>query len=209
MKASFSIPDSEGPQLGGDRVGPIAIRRRAGRAGMQNLAQPWSSRRANFFEPPRGKGPNADRPFRLERRYHGPQVLIALREQSRFFRGRQFVRRAIAAAALQECQRTVVQNEMLREKSPARMLAFRAAHHTFDLQPVAHRFDFPERHARLHHSKRPRVHAEEHHSFACRSEFFKVTSVGRPGVPQWIINVRHRLLKFQRVHAVAQFSRGL
>ena len=83
---------------------------------MENAGQfNWANRKRRLcsFE---SKITNTNQPFGLKRGNDLPQVLIARREESRFFRSRQFVRRTIATAAFDECQGTIVHDDVLGEK---------------------------------------------------------------------------------------------
>jgi hypothetical protein len=63
-------------------------------------------------------------PFRREGRDYGPQVPIASAKQSLLLRCCQLVRRAIAAAALQKGQRTIIHHQMRGEETPRRPESF-------------------------------------------------------------------------------------
>src|SRR6267142_1634480 len=126
-------------------------------------------------------------------------MFVAYLEQRLPLVGSQFVGRAIAASVLEKGQRTVVENQVFREKGfcaaealrkkPPETLAahFRArtskpAHNSFwmflprfdDLpaycQPIPNGSDFAKRNPCLRHPKRPWIHADEHDVPSLRSE---------------------------------------
>ena len=99
---------------------PIAVRRRTGWAWMQNPADLQGASREHVPRPFGGKVADPDHPFGLQGRDDGSQMPVAHGKQGCLFRGRQFVGRAIAAAALQESQGAIVQHDMLRKESPRR-----------------------------------------------------------------------------------------
>src|SRR3569623_1316545 len=70
-----------------------------------------------------------------------------------------------------------------------RMLARRVAHGAVDTQPVAHHFDIAERHAGLHHTPRPRVHADEYGFAFALAVARHITLVGLPRVLERVVDV--------------------
>ena len=154
------------------------------------------------------------------------QMSVASFEEGLLLRCRQLLRRAIAAAAFQKGQGAIVHHNMPGEESPRRpespgeqapeppsadlrtragesghgppwVLLLGFADGPLDPQPVVHGSDFAKGHARLHHSKRARVHAEEHDALACRREVLQVGLVGRPSVDQRVIDMDDRWLESQ------------
>ena len=148
----------------------------------------------------------------------------------------QLVRCSIASAFLDKGQRAIIGHKMMLEEvfrftkalrkkfpqslaadlraraietqnGPAGMLVGRAFNNGFYLHPVPHRTDFPERHPRLHHAKRPRIHAQENDFLPRPAKAFQVHFVSLPGIEQWIINMSHRQRKAQLLHFRRQFLR--
>ena len=131
---------------------------------------------------------------------------------------RQLVRRSIAARCLQEGQRAIVPHEEPAEEGlgraetvprpapqaaaadlaagarealdrPFRMLARRRFHAGPDAEPGAHQRDLPERHSRLHHAERSRVHAEQQHFRFGPAMPLQVLAMRRGGVLEGVVDV--------------------
>src|SRR4029077_447495 len=62
------------------------------------------------------ESPAGDQPFRLKSCDHRSQMFIAGGKESSFFGRTQFVRRAVAARALDECQWAIVHHNVTLEK---------------------------------------------------------------------------------------------
>jgi hypothetical protein len=84
---------------------------------MQNPSQFQGTAWKDLLRSLQGEVANADEPFGLEGSNHLSQVPVAGSKQGGSFRGRQFIRGAIAAATFQERQRAVVQHDMLCEET--------------------------------------------------------------------------------------------
>src|SRR5690606_8952885 len=133
--------------------------------------------------------------------------------------GRQLVGRAVFSRCFHEHQRTVVDDEVLAEKAgglskaitkqPPEPLAADLAARTgqslnrslgvlhcwfadrcIDLEPVAYRFDLPERNAGLRHAPRARVHPQEQHAYGRRLTLLDVLAMCWPSVVQRVVNMR-------------------
>ena len=184
------VPHAQFLKLARDPGLPIAVGRRAGRAGMQNPREFERARAADAGRSLRGKIPHANQPLGLQDGEAGSQVLVAGGEQGDFLRGGQFVRRAVAATAFQESQGAIVHHDMLGKElrrrpkplrkqapetpaadfraragkagdGPPRMLALGMADGACDLQPVAHGGDFAKGHAGLRPSRMGRGSCRE------------------------------------------------
>ena len=112
-----SNPDPQFLQLCRRLAGPVFVRCRAGRAWMENASDFQFRFREHSFDALRREIANADHPFRLENFRDGAQVFVAGGEESGFFRSRQFVRREVFSAALDEGERTIVGDKMSGEVS--------------------------------------------------------------------------------------------
>ena len=145
--------------------------------------------------------------------------------------------RAVPAARLQEQQRTVVRDEPFAEEALGRRVALcecapqaRPAHLAArasepenrtlrmldvgladlgrDSEPVAHVRDLAERHARLRHAERARVHAEKHHTLGRRSVAPQVLAIAGRCIAQRVVDVRDRRCERERVHLAREPPRG-
>lgn len=175
-------------------------------------------------------------PFRLQNARSGDQMPVARGEQDFPFGRGQFVRRAISSRAFEECERAVVDYEVLgkktlrtekafREKPPeplpadfqARtieagdatfwMLANGLADGGFDSQPIPNSFNFTERHAGLNHAEWPGIHSQKNHALPAGSKFAQIRRVTGPGVIERIVNMSHRRGELQRSDFLAQALR--
>src|SRR5208282_2510595 len=110
-------PDPQRLQLSGRQLGPVAIGRRAGGTGMQNTAKPERAVCKNVGSALEGEIPNRDEPFGSEGLGGCPQVFVTGGEQRGLFGRGKFVGGAVAAAALDEDERAVVEHDMLQGES--------------------------------------------------------------------------------------------
>ena len=93
----------------------MAIRLRAGRAGMQNLADADFSVRHHQLSALPGERADANQPFRFEDLQHPLQMFVADGKQFFPLGLGQFVRREVRPAGRQEGERTVIGDKMSGE----------------------------------------------------------------------------------------------
>ena len=88
------------------------------------------------------------------------------------------------------------------------MLVGRTRDGAFYPQPVSHQIHFPEGHARLSHSPRSRIHAEENDSLWRRTIPLEVLRVRVPGILQGVVDVGDGWTEFERGHFPAELPRN-
>src|SRR5262245_26735692 len=234
MKAAF-LPDALRLQLPDCASRPISVCRRTGGAGMKNSSDLQSRVGETCFGSLLGKIADADEPFGLEYFHDATQVMIAGGNERRSLDGRQLVRRQVPSVLVEECQGTVVRDEVLsekisrsaeplREKSPEplathfrtfasksldrspRMFAARLGDRRFDFHPIAHGIHFAKRHAGLHHTERARIHAEKENTLGAVAVLAQIGLMCRPGVLKWVIDASDGGLKSQAVNSGTEFD---
>ena len=89
------------------------------------------------------------------------------------------------------------------------MLHVRLPDFFHDAEPIPHGGNLAERHARLRHAERPRIHSKKDHSLARISILAQIRLMRCPRVFQRIINVRNRRRETQLAHSVAKAFCGL
>jgi len=184
-----------------------------------------------------GETADADGPLRLQHPQSGGQMPVAgFVHRAALGRG-QLVGGEVAAGVGQEHQRAVVQHEALGEEGlgaaeaqrrpapqappadlgaraieafdrPLRVLVGRSFDRRADAHPVAHRGDFAEGHAGLHHAEGPRVHAQQYDALVRGAKAFDVGLVGGERVLQRVVDMRHRRREAQRGQVARQCVRG-
>src|SRR6266404_3793676 len=134
---------------------------------------------------------------------------------------RKFVRRAIAPAFLNECERTIIYDDVfaekilraaksIREQSPQsfaadlapvtieaenrsfRILAFRFIDLRRNAEPIAHCGDLAEWNSGLRHAERAGIHAEKDHALGRIAVTAQINFMRPPGVIEWVVNMRDR-----------------
>src|SRR3989338_2733643 len=147
---------------------------------------------------------------------------VAGRKQRSGLLGGQLVRRDIASAG----EEVVGLPEALRKQPPQPPSAHFAAravpafdgprrilprgflYWSIEVQPVARRRDFAERHADLRHAERAGVHADEHDALVPAAVAPQVLLVACPGIVERVIDMGDRRGKRQAGYGMRQFLRG-
>src|SRR5215469_3503743 len=106
------LPDSQSLQLARGHAGPITIRRRAGRAWVQNASYAgWAARECGFCAFG-GEISHAHQPVRFQDAHQLAQVFVARLEQGRAFGRTKLVWRAIPARTFDKYKRTIIYDEV-------------------------------------------------------------------------------------------------
>jgi hypothetical protein len=87
------------------------------------------------------------------------------------------------------------------------MLTSGAADGRANFHPIAHGRNLAERDARLRHTERPRIHAQEHHLFGRRAEAPQIDFVRVHGVDQGIMNIGDGRAEAEFIRLRRQFAR--
>ncbi len=175
----------------------------------------------NAFCAAQGEVSDADNPSGLKRRDHGLEVFVAGGEKLSSFLGGEFVRGEVPSSFVEEGERAVIGHEMrgeetvggakpLSEQAPEptatdfraragepfdRALGMRPGrrrHVRHNPHPIADSGHLSERHAGLHHAKRPGIHAQKQNLAGLGGESFEVELVGGPGVVERVVDMRDR-----------------
>jgi len=184
-----------------------------------------------------GEVADAHEPFGLKNADDLAQMLVACGEEYRAFARRQFIRRAVPSAALEESERAVVYHEMFGEEvvgaaesvgeqfpqalaadlapragesghGPFGMFVRGPANFCFNLEPIAHGRDLAKWDAGLRHAERTRVHAEKQNALLVARVTAQINLVRGPGVIERVVNVRDRRREDEFAYRRAQFLRS-
>ena len=71
------------------------------------------------------------------------------------------------------------------------MLNLGSADRASEPEPIAHGFNLPERHTRLHHAEGTRIHTKKHDTFGGDGELAQISLMTSPRVLQRVVNVRN------------------
>ena len=204
---------------------------------MQNFPDAGRRLWKKYLRAVRGKGPNPDNPFGLEDRHHSAQMAVAGSAKRGGRNGGKFVGRKVAPNRIEECERAVVHDEMLRKKVFRGSESFRKqtpeppptdlgsqagktrdvfpgmfvrglADGRRDTQPVPHSGDLAKRDAGLGHAKGAGIHAEKNDALAPATVPPEIHRVRVPGVIERVVNVRHGQEKFQLAGGLAKVLCG-
>jgi hypothetical protein len=205
---------------------------------MQNAADAQAFTRKELLGALGSKIAYADDPFRLKNVHDLAQMFVARGEQRGAFRCRQFIWGAIPAAALHKSEWAIIHHnvllkkffsgtESLGEKSPQplttdlaaltresdyeslRVLTCRTTDLGLDPEPIADGGDLTERDAGLDHAERARIHPEKDHPFRCVGITAQVSFVCRPGIIEWVVNVRDGWSEVELAYGGAKTQGGL
>src|SRR5215471_16810662 len=110
------MPNAERIKLARDFARPIFVRPRTRWTRMQNLADAWRRFAKDQHRAFRREIADADEPLGFENTNDFAQMLVACGEKFLALTRRKFVRRAVAAASFDKCERAIIHHDVIAEK---------------------------------------------------------------------------------------------